>query len=341
MIHIVGVDELDPRHRATWSTLQEASPLLRSPFYRPEFVESVQAAYRAAGTGDRVEVAIIGGGTGPVVGVWPFEREGARLAVPAGRFLNDFQGIISAPGLALDPIDLLAAAGLDRWRFDHVPPDQPGFGPFVRTAVMSPQIDTSSGWEQLRLGLPALRRLDPAVRRLERDLGPVRVEVAHDRSALDTLMRWKSRQYVEAGKRDVFALGWCRELAGILVASTRPELRGHLTTLWAGDRMLAAHLGLQSAGTLHYWLPAYDRAFSRYSPGTVLLLHLVRDAPSHGIDLIDLGKGREPYKERLANRGELVGHGVVERPTPSLRLRRGARWARSVIRGLRAGVRRR
>lgn len=340
MTHTVGVDELDAGQLATWSALQEATPLLASPFYRPEFTQSLQAAHRAAGQRHEITVALISDDTGRTAGFWPFEREGSRLAVPAGRFLNDYQGVISTPDLALDALDLLGAAGLDRWRFDHVPADQPGFGRFVRAPVTSPQIDVSTGWEHLRATTPAMRRLDPALRRLERDLGPVHVEVVQDRSALDTLMRWKSRQYLEAGKRDVFALGWCRELAAVLLRTTGREFRGHLATLWAGDRMLAVHLGLQSAGTFHYWLPAYDRAFSRYSPGTVLLLCLVRDASSHGIDLIDLGKGREPYKERLANRGELVGQGVVERPTTSLRLRRGARRARSVARGLRDRVRR-
>jgi CelD/BcsL family acetyltransferase involved in cellulose biosynthesis len=332
MTHTLAVDELGGALLDTWSAMQQATPALASPFYRPEFFQAVHGAHQLGGQPGPVTVAVITDAADAVVGFWPFEREAPRLAVPAGRFLNDYQGVISDPGLQLDALGLLADAGLDRWRFDHLPPDQPGFGRFVTGSVVSPQIDVSRGWEHVRATTSAAPRLEPAIRRLERDLGPVRFELTQDRSALDTLMRWKSRQYVEAGKNDIFSIGWCRELARMLVATTAPELHGHLTSLWAGDLLLAVHLGLQSGATLHYWLPAYDRSFARYSPGLVLLLHLVREGPALGIDLIDLGKGREPYKERLADRGVRVGQGVAERSTLALRARKSAHLVKSGLR---------
>src|SRR5205823_3559960 len=80
-----------------------------------------------------------------------------------------------------------------------------------------------------------------------------------------------------------------------------PEFSGSLATLRAGGRLVAMDFGIRSRSVLHGWFPAYDPNLGAYSPGTILSLAIIALAPSHGISMIDLGKGRAFYKQRLAN----------------------------------------
>ena len=72
---------------------------------------------------------------------------------------------------------------------------------------------------------------------------------------------------------------------------------------------------MRSAKVLHYWFPAYDRDYARYSPGVILLAELARAAPGLGIDTIDLGKGDADYKRRFATGGVQLLEGRIERPS--------------------------
>ena len=67
--------------------------------------------------------------------------------------------------------------------------------------------------------------------------------------------------------------------------------------LYAGDRPVAAHLGLRSDRVLAYWFPAYDPDLGRYSTGVALCLRMAEAAAADGIGHIDLGKGAARYKE--------------------------------------------
>jgi CelD/BcsL family acetyltransferase involved in cellulose biosynthesis len=101
---------------------------------------------------------------------------------------------------------------------------------------------------------------------------------------------------------------------------------GVCSTLRAGDRLVAVHVGMRSPQVLHWWFPAYDRELARYSPGMILLFRLAEAAHSAGIRTIDLGKGDEDYKQRVMTRGVVIREGAVEMPSllsTMRRLRRG------------------
>lgn len=85
----------------------------------------------------------------------------------------------------------------------------------------------------------------------------------------------------------------------------------------------------------HYWFPAYDKQFAKYSPGLMLLLKLAERAPATGIATIELGKGMSLYKERLMNGRTILCRGSVELPS-MLKVKRSIRrhfWslARAVV----------
>lgn len=252
-----------------------------------------------------------------------FERDGRTHGVPAGRQLTDHQGVIAAAGTSIDAVALLRAAGLDDWRFDHVPSTQRCFSSWTTSVSVSPVMDLTGGFERYESVTHAARVEPRKARRLEREIGPLRFEPdCHEPAVLDALLRWKSAQYRATGVPDLFATPWCDEVARRLPTTSSAHFAGMVSALWAGDQLIAAHLGLRSGPIWHWWIPAYDGSLARYSPGTLLLLEMAKSAEGLGVTMIDLGKGDERYKDRMANGCIELAKGTVTAGGPARAVRR-------------------
>jgi CelD/BcsL family acetyltransferase involved in cellulose biosynthesis len=106
-----------------------------------------------------------------------------------------------------------------------------------------------------------------------------------------------------------------------------PGLSAMQSALYAGDRLMAVHLGLRSGEVLHEWFPVYNRDFSYYSPGNILLIEVAKHANLYGIKRIDLGKKETmEYKGSFMSASHLVAEGSVA-IHPLLRMARSA-WPR-------------
>jgi hypothetical protein len=68
------------------------------------------------------------------------------------------------------------------------------------------------------------------------------------------------------------------------------EVDGRVRSFWITER---------SGATLHVDSTAYEREFSRYEPGTVVLLELLKDAIAEGVKTVDYGFGDAQYKRRF------------------------------------------
>jgi CelD/BcsL family acetyltransferase involved in cellulose biosynthesis len=300
--------------RPAWSTLRAANPALRSPYFAWEFVDAV--ARHVPG----VELAIFLEGT-QVVALLPFQRLAAREAAPVGTPLNDYQGVIAAVGFAFEPVAWLDACGLDRFVFDHLVVDQPGWHPYVRTRRQSPCLDLAAGFDawlrgRRRLGRSRFERLEELRRALARRHGPLRfVFDVDDEAVLDAVLALKSHQYRRTlgAERDLFARPEMTAIVRDIFHARAPGFAGALSALWSGDTLVAAHFGMGSGDVLHWWFPTYAVSVARYSPGALLLLDIARGAAAAGIRLIDFGKGSEPYKLRWATGAFEVAEGAVER----------------------------
>ena len=305
---------------AAWTRLQAANPDLVSPYFHLEFTRSI-----AAVRGD-VEVAVVEAG-GAIVALFPFQREQASLGLPVGGIISDYQGLICAQGFQFSPTELLQACRLDSWDFDHLIASQSSLTPFHWSTDASPQIDVSKGYEayvheRRAAGSEQIKKTYNLMRRIEREIGALRF-TAHstDPEALNNVLRWKSDQYRTTGKTDLFAPGWIRESIYGIWESRADGFSGALSLLYAGDRLIAGHMGMRSRNVWHYWFPAYDSRAAKYSPGLILLLKMAQHAPQTGAWIIDLGKGMDSSKARLMNASTLLASGRLE--LPSLRSRYG------------------
>jgi CelD/BcsL family acetyltransferase involved in cellulose biosynthesis len=296
----VPIADLSPALVADWAKLTESAPDCSSPFLHPAYAQTLDKVR------PNVEVAVITK-SGEAVGFLPFERTAGGIGRSIGARLCDRSGAVVRPGVAWNVEDVTRAASLRMLRLANVSLDDGAFRPFLGTKAVAPYIDLTDGYEAYRLasmrgGSGTMKRVDRRSRKLEGMLGPLRV-VWHDTDdrVLETLLEWKAKQRQATNSPNVFDLPWARRLLTVLRLGGSDDFGGVLTSLYAGDRLCAAHFGIRSRRVLHYWLAAYDEELGRCSPGLLLLMRMASEAADRGIARLDLGPGDEEYKLHIAS----------------------------------------
>ncbi|MFQ5730468.1 MAG: GNAT family N-acetyltransferase [Planctomycetaceae bacterium] len=321
-IRVLHPLELTDAQLAVWSQLQEQHGIFESPYFRPEFTRTVAAVH------DGVEVAVLTSGD-EIAGFFPFQRQRGDVAAPVGGRMSDFHGAIVDPAVRWDAVELMRGCGLRAWNFHHLIADQAPLQPFRYRTSESLFADVSDGFdayyrERRKTGSKRLKRIRQKTRKLERDAGAIRLE-SHvaDRDVLETLMRWKSKQYRESGLFDLFSVPAPRRLLETVLTTQGRGFAGMLSVLYVDGRVGAIDFGIRSRGVLHSWFPAYDRALSAYGLGHILLVEMLKAAPELGIRRIHVGKAKESYKHSFASGCVDVSDGAVDvRPLRS-RAKRG------------------
>ena len=75
----------------------------------------------------------------------------------------------------------------------------------------------------------------------------------------------------------------------------------HLSWLYCDEDILAVHLGFVYRNVLHYYMPSYDENWGRHSPGSLLIVHLIKWCIENGISVFDFMRGDDSYKHAYAN----------------------------------------
>jgi CelD/BcsL family acetyltransferase involved in cellulose biosynthesis len=310
-ITVVRPDDLGRSELDSWRQMQRDLPQLRSPFLAPEFTLAVARVRPTA------RVAVLEDAEG-IAGFFPYETRRRVVGVPIGFGISDCQGVIHRPGYEWDAVELLRGCRLPVWEFDHLMAEQRGFAPFHAVRTGSPVLELSKGYpayiEDRNSAGDVVKQTLRKQRKMVREVGEERfVFQDDDVRGLAALREWKSAQYQRTQQYDRFATPWIRSVLDELLASPAPECRAVVSTVYADDRPVAAHLGLRSESVLAYWFPSYDMDLSRYSAGILLCLRMAEAGAADGIALIDLGKSEALYKTRLKNDELPVAEGRVER----------------------------
>jgi len=315
-VEVVPGRNLAPELVARWVDLQAADARFVSPYFRPEFTQAV-AAVR-----DDVFVGVLSEG-GVVRGFLPFQRTGRTTGGPVGGAMSNYQGVLVEPGTTWSARKLVRGLGLTVLDFDHLICTQPELEPFHAHVEGSKVIDTAQGFEawiesRHRNKKRSAVQVPRHIRKLECELGPVRFEphVADD-DVFHTLVRWKRAQYLRTGARGSMTFDWAVEALGHIAREQKDGFSGMLSALYAGDRLVAAHMGMRSRTVWHCWYPAYDPEHAEYRPGLVLFWKMIEYAASNAIEWIDLGKGGEQFKRSFCTRSIDVAEGSVTLPSVS------------------------
>lgn len=310
-VSVVSADQMSIDQVQAWDALQRTDPNCDNPFFRPELIQL------AAQVQPNVEVAILQE-NGEAVGFLPFERSAGDIGLPVISRISDMHGAVVRRDIPWDAADLIRQAGLNVWHFDHLPATQKPFAPWFRSLEDSPYIDLKDGfdaWCQDRreAGSSAISQAKRKARKLGKDIGPVRFEL-HDGEpdVMAALISWKSAQLEQQGFLNIFNFDWVRDLMELLQDWSTNGCRTCLSALYAGDRLVAAHLGLHSGAVLSSWIPAYDAEVSRYSPGLILHVEMARAAAEAGITRIDLCRGENQLKSSLMSDAFPVAIGALD-----------------------------
>jgi CelD/BcsL family acetyltransferase involved in cellulose biosynthesis len=302
--------ELGRAEQLLWRSFAQDSSL-NSPFLSWPFAEAIGQVR------DDARVATFRDGSG-ICGFLSFQVDSDSAGVPIGATISDAQAVVAPSGWTFDPRQLVGAAGLRTWTFDHLTLQQTAFFPYHRLRHRSPVVDLAAGYDAFVQEVRTHSKdLIPQVarrrRKLEREVGPVVCEWQSSQpdDDLHSLLQWKSDQYVRGDTWDRFAEPWITEALRLLAKSRDPSCTGLLTSVRAGEQLVATHFGLLSTDRLSWWFPFYNPDFGQYSPGLILLLNTIVEAVRHGVPRLDLGRGEHGYKLRVTRRYYEVAEGEV------------------------------
>ncbi|MGE0849771.1 MAG: GNAT family N-acetyltransferase [Hyphomicrobiaceae bacterium] len=312
--HIIEPRALSPGQIALWRELQLGDPTLWSPFFSPEFT----LALGVARTDARVAVLVEDGQVG---GFLPFHLGRNRVGKPIGGPISDYQGLISRPNLRFGAQALLKACQLDAYDFNHAPVSQGALGPGAYHFSLSPHMDLTGGYagylaSQSKAGRQSLKETNRRIRKLEREVGPLRFEFNDgDAHAYGRLVALKNASYRRLGVPSILDVAWVDRALREIRSHRNPHFAGILSTLYAGDRLIAAHMGMRSSTTICWWFNTYDDDLRIYAPGLILLLQVAQRAADEGLKIIDFGRGDEHYKLTYANGSTQLCEGSIELPS--------------------------
>ncbi|MEB3293652.1 MAG: GNAT family N-acetyltransferase [Synechococcales bacterium] len=141
-------------------------------------------------------------------------------------------------------------------------------------------------------------------RKLEKEVGAIAFQLNDpDPEVIATCMRWKSAQYQKTGCADHFS----QEAHVRLFKALQQQGLLLVSSLRAGDHLIAAHLGMLAEGRVYWWIPSYDTAYSKYSPGRLLLELGIEESFQQGYQEFDFLIGGESYKWVYATHTRLIG----------------------------------
>ena len=336
-IDIVRPRDLTHQEIARWSELQAADPDTANPFFSPHWARAVD---RAQGEDSPVRVAVLYDGP-RIEGFFPAKVQGGT-AMPAGAPMCDYQGLIASADVSLDARALLAAFGVGRYDFSHMPETQSTFASHVRGTCPSWIVRLPFGYDVYAADKKEesgiIKDMDKRRRKAERELGPITFTAfSRSKSDFDQLIAWKRENYKESGQTDIFESSWTVALMRELFNSRDPDFGGVLYTLHIGDKLAAAQFHLRGGDVIHAWIIAHDCDFERVSPGLLLFQDILRWMDDTPYTAIDFGPGDYRFKQLLANDTCNVGHGFIGRPGASSFVRSAAYGIRDVAERLPLG----
>ncbi|HEX7097054.1 MAG TPA: GNAT family N-acetyltransferase [Acidimicrobiales bacterium] len=151
--------------------------------------------------------------------------------------------------------------------------------------------DVQAHWKRTEKG--AVRESRRRAKRIEREVGPLRYSLRDPSpDAFDLCIEWKSQQFRSAGVASPLDDPRERRLLRNLVDNGLAVV----SSLRAGDRVIASHIGLDWQGVMHWWLPTFDRELRAMSPGRLLLEWVLQQCYERGDVVFDFLRGDAEYK---------------------------------------------
>ncbi len=301
--------DLSARDESLWRAMTASNPAFGSPLLSPDFFHAV------ARVRDDAHVAVYRR-NGEAVGFLAHHRRPNGLARPIGAPFSDYTALITGPEAGFSIEVALKTAGIRQLQVIGL------IDPYDLFSDMNGAEDTAFGFDFSQPDNVVSPKRQKKMRRREQKLisdhGPLQFRVG-DREAVtfERMLTWKRAQTHQTGISDFLAPKWIQALMHDLFALP-PEspLQGHMTSLYAGERLVACKFGVRLGDYLHSWISTYDPALRDYSPGLLFLTHAREAMTEAGIRVYDMATGAPEYKGIYCNQIHKVYNGRVFGPTP-------------------------
>ena len=277
-------------------------------------------------------LAFVVDGEGHLVGACAFEVTQGTLRFMGGYDVTDYMGPVSVPGLEeVVANELMLALAFevmwDRADLRGLPLDGRWL-PVLEAAAtirglpvergsdgVAPLIELPHTFEDYLAGLPA--KLRHEIRRKERRLieeaGPYRVTLSTAETLESDLDRFIELHQSSPGPKGKFMHAEMEIFFRRLTESFLDSNHLHLAFLEVGGKKAAGAIAFAFGDTFSLYNSAFDREFSRLSPGMVLVADLIRRSIELRRRHFDMLKGDLEYKYRFGALPREVGSLVLSR----------------------------
>lgn len=191
-----------------------------------------------------------------------------------------------------------------------------GLWPHLSRRIAAPRIVFAPDDREFKLKYSVRRHCN----RMER-LGKVEFRILHDRRdlprMLDALYEQHVGRYQLKGEHSLFENTQFRSFYALLANELMDAGWLHFSELLLDDQPIALHYGFKYNKVLTWYKPAFDITHRQYSPGTVLIKHLIDYASEHRLDALDFTIGNEPFKDRFSNAVNYNRNLTIYRNRPS------------------------
>lgn len=332
-VSVASLDGITTSEEALFCAFRDANPDLDSPYFSVDFLKAI-----APHTPGSMLARFHDGDE--IVGFFAYQKRGQSLQ-PAGAPLADYHAAVMKSGYAPDWSRLLAAAGAKRLEFNGlIGLDGLDRAPIIKHRQIADVKDGFEAWfaTQKALAPKYFKNLGRCTRNVAKDLPDLAFEWTEvSPTLLDWVLDLKVDQYKRSGMHNVFSCGWTRDLLLALAAQKTGQSCLRAGVYRRGEELVAAEICLIDGEDLHFWFPAYNPAYSRYSPGLLLTFDIIRHNANLGLKVFDFGSGGEAYKSPMTIDGPLCYEGQVGQalalPVKSERLQRAwlSLWRRAHI----------
>ena len=164
-----------------------------------------------------------------------------------------------------------------------------------------------SSWEEYQKKLTSKLKADS--RRCTRNLnekGELKFEILEQgnekiRKVLEKLFEQKRNRYQTSGAYDMLSSEAVRRFYSEMPSELGQGAKIQLSALILDDLVLATHWGVVDQCQFYYLMPTYSSEWKRYSPGRLLLEHLIKWSIEQSLKVFDFTVGGEEYKKEWCN----------------------------------------
>lgn len=251
---------------------------------------------------------------GRMIGIAPLMAvETPLLKKPSIRFVGtpicDYMDFIIAKGMETSVLQAfygylrsLACLEIDLFFLPETSPVVKLGGVSASAVDICPYIDLSGDWASTYKGLNST--VKKYVARRERSIAkagkPVLDSVKEKsgiRSYFDEyfrihIMRW--RDY--GGRYSQFQYASWRDFAIDVSEGLFQKGAIDLSYFKLDSDTIACHFGFKYNGVFHWYMPVYNPAYSKYSPGNLFIMEILKRSSLDGLTEFDFLRGNEPYK---------------------------------------------